>query len=132
MRDSRLLSKAWPALVAGVLCGAAVWGPSVPLTGMREPFDSPSLYYPVAMCLAGVIAALPAPRYWWVAVIGIFLGERLYSFVMLPETRAWALFGMVINALLPTWMPAAAGAAGVFLLSRLLTRRSSARDESRR
>jgi hypothetical protein len=83
------------------------------------------------MCLAGLIAASLAPRYWWVAVIGIFLGERLYSFVMLPETRAWALFGMVVNALLPTWIPAALGAAGVYLLSRQLTRRPGGRDESR-
>ena len=125
----KLFSKAWVVFIAGLLCGAVVWGLSVPLTGAREPFDSPSLYYPVAMLVAGVIAALPAPRYWWVAVIGIFLGERFYAFVMLPETRAWLLFGIVINALILTWLPAAIGAVGVFVLNRRLTKRSSERGE---
>ena len=63
-------------LLAGLVCGAIVWGLSVPLTGMREPFDSPSYYYMVAMFIAGLVAALPAPRYWWAAVVGIFLGEN--------------------------------------------------------
>ncbi len=65
-------------LLAGIACSAIVWGLSVPLTGMREPFDSPTYYYMVAMFIAGILAALPAPRYWWVAVIGIFSGERIY------------------------------------------------------
>lgn len=126
------MTKAWPVLAAGILCGAAVWGLSVPLTGVREPFDSPGFYYPVAMLVAGAIAALPAPRYWWLAVIAIFAGERLYAFAMLPETRGWFLFGLVVNALIPTWIPAAIGAACVALLSRQLGRRSSGRDEARR
>jgi hypothetical protein len=129
MTAFKFFSKAWVVFVAGLLCGGVVWGLSVPLTGAREPFDSPSLYYPVAMLMAGVIAALPAPRCWWVAVIGIFLGERLYAFVMLPETRAWLLFGIVVNALIPTWLPAAIGAVGVFVLDRQLTKRSSGRGK---
>jgi len=118
----------WRACYAARPCGHR----RSQLTGMRELFDSPSFYYPAAMCLAGMLAVLLAPRYWWVAVIGIILGDRVYSFVMLGETRPWVLFGPVVNALLPTWMPAVAGAAGVFLLSRQLTRRSGGRDESRR
>ncbi len=49
--------------LAGIACAAVVWGLSVPLTGMREPFDSPTYYYPAAMFMAGILAALPAPRY---------------------------------------------------------------------
>ncbi len=114
-------------LLAGLACGAIVWGLSVPLTGMREPFDSPSHYYMAAMFIAGLLSALPAPRYWWAAVIGIFLGERLYAFVMLPETRDWLLFGIVMNLLIPTWLPAAAGALIVYIVNRLRMRRSSGR-----
>ena len=79
-------------LLAGLACGAIVWALSVPLTGMREPWDSPGYYYIVAVFIAGILAALPAPRYWWAAVVGVFLGERIYAFVMLPETRYWLLF----------------------------------------
>jgi hypothetical protein len=74
------------------------------------------------MFVAGVMAALPAPRYWWLAVIAIFAGERLYAVVMLPETRSWFLFGLVINALMPTWWPAALGALGVYVTDRLRRR----------
>ena len=71
------------------------------------------------MLLSGVTAALVAPRYWWLAVIGIFLGERFYAFAMLPETRDWLLFGLVINVIVPTWLPAAVGVGVVFLVDRL-------------
>ena len=110
------LSKAWIVLLAGLFCGAVVWWLSIPLTGAREPFDSTGLYYPVAIFVAGVLATLPAPRYWWMAVVGIFLGERLYAFLLLPETRAWLLFGIVINILILSWLPAALGAVSVYFV----------------
>jgi hypothetical protein len=119
---SRRWSGAWRVLVAGVLCGAAVWALSIPVTGMREPFDSPGVYYPIAMLAAGALAALPAPRFWWLAVIAIFLGERLYAFVMLPETRPWLLFSLIVNLVILTWIPAAIGAAGTFFVTRWLIR----------
>jgi hypothetical protein len=93
-------------------------------TGMREPFDSPGYYYMVAMFIAGLLAALPAPRYWWAAVVGIFLGERIYALVMLPETRAWLAFGIVINLLMLSWLPSALGAFVVYLVNRVRMRRS--------
>lgn len=127
--------RAWRALATGIACGAAVWALSIPLAGVREPFDSGSAYYPVAMFLGGVVAAAASPRHWWLAVIGIFLGERLYGYAMLPEGRAWLLFGVVINALLLTWLPAAIGALGVYLLHRWQARRQqggSANSEQRR
>lgn len=115
--------KAGWVLLAGLACGAVVWGLSVPLTGMREPFDSPSHYYVVAMFVAGILAALPAPRYWWVGVIGIFLGERIYALVMLPETRPWLMFGIVMNLLMFSWLPAAVGALSAYCVNRWLKRR---------
>ncbi len=112
------------ALLAGLACGAIVWGLSVPLTGMREPFDSPTYYYAVAMFVAGIVAALPAPRYWWVAVVGIFSGERIYMFVMMPENRAWLLFSIYMGLLTLTWLPPALGAVIVYIVNRVRTRRS--------
>ena len=110
-------------VLAGLACGAVVWGISVPVTGMREPFDSPGPYYLVAMFIAGVVAALPAPRYWWAAVIGIYFGERLYAFVMLPETRDWLMFGIVMNLIMLTWIPATVGALLVYGVNWWRTRR---------
>lgn len=115
---------AWVFLV-GLASGVVVWGLSVPVTGMREPFDSPSHYYIVAMFVAGILASLPAPRYWWVAVISIFLGERIYALVMLPETRPWLMAGIVINLLIFSWLPAAIGALSTYLAKQWIQRRSS-------
>jgi hypothetical protein len=106
----------------GLACGAAVWALSVPITGLREPFDAPVFYY-VAMVVAGAVAAWPAPRYWWLAVIAIFVGERVYAFLMLPESRPWLLVGVVVNVLIATWLPSAIGAAGVFVMRRPATPR---------
>lgn len=126
-----IASKAWLTLGAGSFCGAAVWGLSIAVTGVREPFDSNTLYYPAAMFLSGILASSFSPRHWWLAVIGIFAGERLYAFVMLPETRDWLLFGIVVNALVPTWLPAALGAIGVFITDRWLAKRRGGCDESK-
>ena len=109
--------------LAGIACGAIVWGLSVPLTGMREPFDSPSYYYPVAMFMAGILAALPAPRYWWAAVLGIFTGERIYMLVMMPENRAWLLIGIYMGLLTFTWLPSALGAVTVYAVNYVRKRR---------
>ncbi len=110
--------------LAGIACGAIVWGLSVPLTGMREPFDSPSYYYPVAMFMAGILAALPAPRYWWAAVPDIFFGERIYMLVMMPENRGWLLFGIYIGLLTFTWLPSALGAVTVYAVNYVRKRRA--------
>ena len=118
------LSKVWLSLAAGLFCGAVVWWLSIPLTGAREPFDSAGLYYPVAMFLAGVFATFPAPRHGWIAVAGIFMGERLYAFLLLPETRAWWLFGIVVNILIFSWLPAALGAVSVYLVYHQFNKRA--------
>ncbi len=75
------------------------------------------------MFIAGILATLPAPRYWWVAVVGIFLGERIYAFVVLPETRDWLLFGIYIGLLTFIWLPSALGAVIVYIVNRVRTRR---------
>jgi hypothetical protein len=41
---------------------------------------------------------------------------------MLPETRAWLMFGIGINLLMLSWLPAALGALIVKIVNRLLAR----------
>lgn len=124
-------SRAWWVVLAGLTCGAIVWGASPLLTGMREPFDSDTLYYPVAIFFSGVVASLPGPRYWWLSVPAVFLGEHLYALIAYPDLRPWFVFGIVINFIIPTWWPAAVGALLVFITYRLLTWHSSGTPRER-
>ncbi len=75
------------------------------------------------MLLAGILAALPAPRYWWLAVVGVFVGERAYAFAMLPETRPWTLVGIILNFAMVSWLPSAIGAFVVYLVHAWRVRR---------
>lgn len=110
--------------VGGLAFGALVWALSIPITGQREPFDGPILYYALSTFLAGAFGALPSPRHWWLGLLGVYLGQHLYALIAYPDTRAWFLFGLVVNAMIPTWLFAAAGALTVFLVSRYLAMRS--------
>ena len=117
-------------LLAGIACGAVVWALSVPITGMKEPWDSPGPYYIVAVFISGILAALPAPRYWWAAVIGIFMGERIYAFVMIPNTRLLLLFGIFMGVMTLTWVPAAIGALTVYIVTVVNRRRARRRQQA--
>lgn len=102
----------------GVGCGVLVWALSVPITGFEEPFDAPSLYYIASMFFAGVIATIPGPKYWWLAVIGIYLGERFYGLFFLPQGASYFLFAFVMNLIVPTWLPSTIGALITCYLGR--------------
>lgn len=124
-------SAAWRVILAGLACGAAVWALSPFATGLREPFDSATLYYPLAIFVAGALASLPAPRHAWLAVPAVFLGERLYALIVYPELRPWMLFGFIINLVIPTWWPAALGALVVYALHRVLGKGRRGDDQRR-
>jgi hypothetical protein len=104
----------------GLVVGALLSGLSMPLTGQREAFDASPLYYFVGSFLAGALATLPAPKYWPVAILSVFLGEHLFYALVYPEMRPWFFWSLYINAMLPTWWAIAAGALLVFLMRRLL------------
>ena len=123
--NPRLRKIGW-VLLAGIAGGAAVWRLSIPITGMREPFDSPTIYYWVAVFIAGILGALAAPRYWWAAVFGVFFGEQTYVLVMLPENRLWLLFGIFMHVLTLNWVPPAIGGFLVYIVYRIRTRRAGA------
>ena len=110
----RIIASLFIALVSA----AAIWFFSMPITGFLEPFDAPTLYYPVTMFAAGILAALPAPRYWWVAFMGVFLGEKIYISIMLPDGLVWLAFSIYIGVLTLTWLPSAIGAFLVYLVSK--------------
>lgn len=112
----------------GLGLGALVWALSIPLTGMREPFDGSIAYYAAATFLAGALAAIPSPRHWPLAILAVHVGQHLYAFAAYPDTRAWFLFGLVVNALLPTWAFAAAGALLTYAVSRVSARASGRRE----
>lgn len=94
----------------GAMLGASIWAFAVEITGAREPFDGSMPAYALASFAAGAASALPSPRYWWLGALSVYLGEQLYAFVAFPDTRVWFLFGLFVNALIPTWIFAAAGA----------------------
>jgi hypothetical protein len=118
----------WKVIVAGLLLGAAVSGLSLPLTGQREAFDASPAWYLTATFLAGALATLPAPRFWWLAVLAVFLGAHAWYAAVYPDMRPWLLFGLVINAIVPTWWPAAVGALLVYLGARVVKQCSPSRS----
>ena len=122
----RIKIRAAIVFFAGVICGGLVWAFSIPVTGFREPFDAPPLYYIATIFVSGVIATLPGPRYWWLAVIGIYLGERFYGLIFMPELRDYFLFGLIMNIVIPTWLPSFFGALTVrYLLRRKIKEKTS-------
>jgi hypothetical protein len=44
--------------------------------------------------------------------------------VMMPENRAWLLFGVYIGVLTLTWLPSTLGAVIVYIVHRVRTQRS--------
>lgn len=121
------MAVAWKVIALGLILGAAVSGLSLPLTGQREAFDASPAYYLTAAFLAGALATLPAPRFWWLAVFAVFLGEHAWYAIVYPDMRPWVLFGLVVNAIIPTWWPAAVGALLVCLGARAARRHSQSR-----
>lgn len=107
----------------GLTLGALIWALSIWVTGYREPFDGSMLYYACTTFLAGAASAMPSPRHWWVALISVYLGQHLYAFAAHPDLREWFLFGLVVNALVPTWLFAAAGALLTYAVSAYVARR---------
>lgn len=118
----------WKVIALGLLLGAAVSGLSLPLTGQREAFDASPAYYLTAAFLAGALATLPAPRFWWLAVLAVFLGEHAWYAAVYPDMRLWLLFGLLVNAIVPTWWPAAVGALLVYLGARVVKQCSPSRS----
>jgi hypothetical protein len=62
------------ALVVFAGLGAAIWALSIPVTGKSEPCDADSLYYFVALAVAGVVSGAVVPKPLWAHYLGAVLG----------------------------------------------------------
>jgi hypothetical protein len=73
----------WILTVAlSALGTAAIWATSARFTGYVEPWDAPSLYYPVALILAGLLAGFLAPPRIWGFFVGAVVGQLIFMGVV--------------------------------------------------
>ena len=77
-------------LPIGLVLGAAVWLLSPAITGHREPWDAPGVYYAGALLVGGALGGLLVPGHWVEVTIGIFAGQSL---VMLGGVMAEPAIG---------------------------------------
>ena len=76
-------------LSIGTLLGMAIWWTSPVITGHTEPWDVEGRYYLGALAVAGFVASLALPKAFWVAPIGVVVGQLLYGLYFLePEALA--------------------------------------------
>ncbi len=72
-------------LPIGLVLGAGIWVLSAAVTGYREPWDSPGMYYAAALLGAGVIGGFLVPGHWAEVAVGVFTGQAV---VMLARVLA--------------------------------------------
>jgi hypothetical protein len=79
--------------VAGMLFGMAIWWTSPMFTGHVEPWDAGGRYYLGALFFAGFVAAMFLPKAFWVAPIGVYVGQILYGVYLCnpDELTFWPL-----------------------------------------
>ena len=109
------LIKCCAILILASVLGAAVWGLAPWFVGVAEPWDGPVWYYPAALFLAGLIAALPWPRAFLFVTVGVAIGQLAYAALFLPSGPLWPI-GMFIGLLFLLF--AAFGAAIPYVAER--------------
>jgi hypothetical protein len=112
-----LKSRAWLGFVAGLLLGALIWWASPLVTGEQEPWDAPLGYYVYALVVAGFTAAWIWPSRFWLAALGVYVGQCVYALVFLPGGPLW-MVGLVSGLVFSLF--ALLGATIAFVLSRVL------------
>ena len=75
-----------------------VWALSPWLTGYKEPWDAPGLYYYVALLVAGVVSGFIAAKPLWAHYVGSVFGQFLYGLLFLPMGPL-AIVGLLFLAL---------------------------------
>gem|GEM_PF-3223214 len=88
-----------PVLViaVGFILGALIWKSSPGITGEFEPWDAKGFYYPGSLFLAGVAAALLSPRHFWLAPVGVYIGQFVYLFTHMTEPSPFWPIGMAFG-----------------------------------
>ncbi len=64
-------------LPIGLALGAGIWVLSASITGHREPWDSPGIYYAAALLGSGVIGGFLVPGHWAEVAVGVFAGQAV-------------------------------------------------------
>lgn len=80
-------------IVSSSSIGALVWAISPMMTGYVEPWDSNTVYYPVALFSGGIALGLFLPGNASIHYLGAFFGQLCF---MLVATGAGPLFGIGI------------------------------------
>jgi hypothetical protein len=89
--------QAFVVFSVGLLLGMAIWWTSPVLTGHEEPWDAEGRYYVWALFVAGAVATGFLPKAFWVAPIGVYVGQLLYGLYLYePATASMWPLGMVL------------------------------------
>lgn len=105
----------------GAMLGALLWALSPRFTGEAEAWDSAGFYYFGGLFIAGFVAAWVFPKRFWLAPIGIYVGQMGYVWFAtvtgrLPGGGLWLLGACTGLAMC---VIALAGAALTFGIARL-------------
>jgi len=89
-----------PVLVlsAGFILGALIWTYSPGITSEIEPWDAKGIYYLLSLFLAGAAASLLSPRHFWLAPVGVYIGQFVYVFAHMTEPSPFWPIGMMFGA----------------------------------
>lgn len=91
----------------GVFLGWMIWALSPAIAGHIEPWDADSACYMVALFFGGYMATLIHPPSWWLASLGIYVGQVAYCELwysrflppgdpkLFPSLVGIAIFGMM-------------------------------------
>jgi len=80
-----------------LLLGMAIWWASPLCTGHDEPWDAGGRYYVGSLFVAGFVASFFLPKAFWVAPIGLYMGQLLFGLYLYePEGATLWPFGMVL------------------------------------
>lgn len=73
--------KASLCVTLGFILGVSIWLASPMIAGTREPWDSRGAYFYVALLVSGLVLALTSRRWFWLGLVGLYLGQLLVMFV---------------------------------------------------
>ena len=68
----------------GCILGAVIWWLSPIFTGHAEPWDASGSYFPVALFIAGALAACVWPPGFCLGSLGVYFGQLAYMLLFLP------------------------------------------------
>ena len=98
-------------VIIGLVLGALMWAIYPSITGYQGPDAGPMSLYLLVLFISGVVSALTEPSNWWKGVIGIYMGQWLYIFLVPHVSKYW-LLGMVMTSI--CLLASVAGGAIVF------------------